>query len=64
MTATPEQVSHYQELAREAGHKNPRQRSYSPCHPDCGPIIRWSDSLEQHAHENDDGVCWHDNEDA
>ena len=32
------------------------------CHPDCGPIVvRNTDG--QHCHENDDGRCWHEDED-
>lgn len=32
------------------------------CHPDCGPIVERADGM--HAHENVDGRCWHDDEDA
>lgn len=28
------------------------------CHPDCGPLIIRAD--REHAHNNVDGVCWHD----
>lgn len=39
-----------------------------PCHPDCGPIIgRGFNGLtgeSEHAHQNTDGICWHDDEDG
>ena len=32
------------------------------CHPDCGPIVATSpDGV--HAHENEDGRCWHEDSD-
>jgi hypothetical protein len=31
------------------------------CHPDCGPMAERLESL--HSHNNDDGICWHGNND-
>lgn len=28
------------------------------CHPDCGPVV--IDEGNRHAHQNVDGMCWHD----
>jgi hypothetical protein len=30
----------------------------SRCHPSCGPIVQLEPD-GYHAHENEDGICWH-----
>jgi len=46
-------------LTREGECFNPDCTRCS-CHPDCGPVISHLGS--EHAHESDDGVCWHEDE--
>jgi hypothetical protein len=38
-------------------------KSDTSCHPDCGPVVARS-SDGQHAHENHDGRCWHDDQEG
>ena len=32
------------------------------CHRDCGPVVARAEG--QHAHDNVDGRCWHDDDDG
>jgi len=34
------------------------------CHPDCGPIVGHDSTEHTHAHRDEDGICWHPDNDG